>query len=129
MSEITIMRDIQVAATTAGHRLFRNNVGMGWTGKHIMFSRPMSVQVMPGDVLVRHARPLHAGLCEGSSDLIGWTNICISDNMVGKNIAIFTAVECKTPFGKKSDQQKAFIDSVNGSGGIGKFATKVEDLL
>ena len=110
------MRDIQVEATTAGHRLFRNNVGMGWTGKHIMFSRPMSVQVMPGDVLVRHARPLHAGLCEGSSDLIGFSNR-----------GLFMAVEVKTPIGRLTDKQTDFISTVKSFGGISGCCRSISD--
>jgi len=53
MSEADLMRDIQVALSKAGHRVFRNNIGLCMTseGTYIKY-----------------------GVCNpGGSDLIGWT--------------------------------------------------------
>ena len=52
MTEADIMRQIQLAATKLGARLFRNNVGMATTNT--------------GSVI-------RFGLAVGSADLIGWT--------------------------------------------------------
>jgi hypothetical protein len=41
--------------------------------------------------------------------------------MVGKRIAVFTAVEVKTKTGRVSDEQKRFIKNVNDAGGIAKI--------
>lgn len=51
MSESTIMRSIQIAASNEGHRLFRNTVGV---------------------LQDRNGKYVRYGLCPGSSDLIGW---------------------------------------------------------
>ena len=88
---------------------------MGWQGR--------SKQTPQGDRLIVEPRPLHAGLCKGSSDLIGWTPIEITPEMVGKKLAIFTAVEVKKPGGRVSKEQLNFMRRVNEDGGIAGIAT------
>jgi hypothetical protein len=87
-------------------RLFRNNIGVCKT---------------------EHTTIVY-GLCPGSSDLIGWTSTEITADMIGKKIAIFTALEVKTETGKISDDQKIFLENVKNSGGIAKICRKLEDL-
>lgn len=129
MKESTLLREIMLAMTKLGNRVFRNNVGMGWTGKTSGPAKTLStVTINPGDILIRKARPFHAGLCKGSSDLIGWTSIQITPDMVGNSAAIFTAYELKTPKVRVTREQQNFIDAVNNSGGIGKVIRKLEDL-
>lgn len=70
----------------------------------------------PGDVLIRKARPIHAGLCVGSSDLIGW----------GKT-GLFTAIEVKTERGRVTPEQQNFIDAVKRAGGIGAIVRNLEE--
>lgn len=128
MSESIIMKQIQIAYSKLGGRLFRNNVAQAWTGKVSIIKSRCSVALESGDVVIRHARPLHAGLCVGSSDLIGWTPQTITAEMVGKTLAVFTAVETKTAKGKLSEEQQAFLNVVQKSGGIGIIARSVEDI-
>jgi len=116
MTEIDLLRQLQLKASNLGHRLFRNNSGVGWAGQQVRVNRPQMVMMHPGDVLVRSARALHAGLSPGSSDLIGLTN-------QGR----FLAVECKSDRGKPTPGQESFIDMVNRLGGIGIVARSVED--
>jgi hypothetical protein len=73
-------------------------------------------------VLIHDARPLHAGLCEGSSDLIGWTPVTITPDMVGTTIAVFTAVEVKTGRVRVTEAQTRFLDAVTAAGGIARVA-------
>ena len=63
MSERAIQNEVLLALADLGITGWRNNVGTGWAGK--------ASKRDDGSVLVRDARPLHAGLCKGSSDLIG----------------------------------------------------------
>lgn len=91
-------------------RVFRNNTGLGWVGKAQRFP--------DGSVLINNARPLHAGLCEGSSDLIGWHTIEITPAMVGRRVALFVALEAKTGAGRLTKEQRAFIAAVDRAGGV-----------
>lgn len=101
-------------------RIFRNNVGTGWQGEC----------TRKGDLLIiRNPRPLHAGLCEGSSDLIGWTTVEITPDMVGRKMAIFTALEVKAPRGRISPEQRNFLEQVHRSGGIARIAHSAEEAI
>lgn len=111
-AETNITNAIMLALPPAT-RAFRNNVGMGWTGKAI---RKGSL------IIIENPRPLHAGLCEGSSDLIGWTTMQITPDMVGHRVAVFTALEVKTATGRPSNEQLNFIQRVRDAGGIAGIA-------
>ena len=69
-----------------------------------------------------------------SSDLIGIKPILITQEMVGRVIGQFMAVECKpTSFvARESDKryvaQRNFIEWVNKHGGTGMFAQDVSDV-
>jgi hypothetical protein len=128
MAESKIQREIQLAAPKLGARLFRNNVALGWVGKSTRFKKVEQITVRPGDVVVRCARPLHAGLCVGSSDLIGWVPITITAEMVGRTVAVFSGVEVKTTDTHATEDQSAFIDVICKAGGIGLVARSVSDL-
>lgn len=101
-------------------RVFRNNVGLGWAGK--------AIRCKDGSVLINNARPLHAGLCEGSSDLIGWHSIEIKPEHVGQRVALFVALEAKTGVGRLTPEQRAFIAAVHRAGGVAGEARSVEQV-
>jgi len=103
-------------------RLFRNNIGNAWIGKSVKFTQRQNVTVNPGDVLVQQGRFFNAGLCVGSSDLIGLKSVVVTPDMIGKKIAVFTAIEAKTKTGKPSTEQVNFINMVNSLGGIAFIA-------
>lgn len=92
---------------------------MGWTGSHN--------RTKEGSILIRDARPLHAGLTKGSSDLIGWTTREITPDMVGQKVAVFTAIEVKTEKGRATAEQLNFIAQVRKSGGIAGIARSPEE--
>lgn len=124
MSETNVLRSILKSCSRGAARLFRNNVAMAWvgTGKPVRVSRECSVRMYPGDILLRQARPLHAGLCEGSADLIGWRSVVVTQDMVGKQVALFAAIECKDIGGRTSAAQKNFLAAVNLAGGLSGVA-------
>jgi len=68
------------------------------------------------------------GLCSGSSDLIGWKPKVILPEMVGKTVAVFTAIEVKSPHGILSKEQEAFLNAVREAGGIGFEVRSINDL-
>lgn len=119
MSEIKIMHQIQLAASKIGARLFRNNVGLAYAGRQVIkFSKPITIQALPGDILIRSGHAIKFGLIEGSSDLIGWTKD-----------GEFLAIEVKTDTGILTEEQLSFVDAVNSSGGIGIIAKSPDDLI
>lgn len=120
VKETRIQAKILIEASKLGARLFRNNVAKGWIGKH--------KKTLNGSILIEDPRRLNSGLCVGSSDLIGWTPIEITEDMLGKKIAVFTAVEVKTATGKVSDDQRRFLRAVEASGGLALVGRSAEDV-
>lgn len=120
-AETSLMQKIQVKASQLGWRLFRNNIGVGWTGKPVPIKGTHHV-------LLQNAQRIRFGLAVGSADLIGWKPIKITGDMVGQTIAQFVAREVKTQRGYASEQQINFILSVNNAGGDGLIITSVENL-
>jgi hypothetical protein len=116
--EKNIQNDIRLNVTD-NVRTFRNNVGIGWTGD--------AQRTKAGDTIIKDARPLHAGLCKGSSDLIGWVTVEITPDMVGKKIAVFLALEVKATKGRPTKEQRSFIHTVVNSGGIAGIVRSSED--
>lgn len=99
-------------------RIFRNNTGTGWQGKPIWKGKELTLQ---------NARPLNAGLCIGSSDLIGWKTVVVTPEMVGKKVAIFTALEGKTGKTSTSKEQSLFLKAVQKAGGIAAIIRTEQD--
>lgn len=122
MTESNVQREAQLELAKHGIKTFRNNVGLGWIGKMVRKNPD-------GSVLLANARPLHAGLCKGSTDLIGWKSVVITQEMVGQRVAIFAAPEAKSATGRLSEDQKQFIKVVQQDGGIsGPFRSMLEAL-
>lgn len=106
MAERDIQARIMMAISKAGGRAFRNNSGVGWAGKSQRIKKPTKVMLMPGDVVVRQARPLRAGLGTGSPDLIGWTPD-----------GVFLGIEVKTSKGRATEAQQNWHALINSFGG------------
>lgn len=111
-----------------GVRLFRNNTGTAWQGNgSFTATKAETVNVQKGDVVIRQGRIIHFGLCKGSSDLIGFKSVTVTPEMVGQNIAVFTAAEIKTKTGRATPEQIAFVETVNRFGGIGIIARSEDE--
>lgn len=124
MSESDITNPLLVAASRLGCRLWRQNTGRGWVGE--MARGPGHFILGPGDVVIRKARPLIAGLCVGSSDTIGLRPVTITPDMVGQTIAQFVALEIKTENVRLTKEQRGFLAMVRSLGGIGEEVRSVE---
>lgn len=116
------------AVNEAGGIVFRQNVGMGWQGDVTVIKKACAVQLHAGDVVIRRARPLHAGLIKGSSDLIGWRSIPVSSLPPDAVIAQFVAVEVKTNTGESSPEQRHFVRMVQQAGGLAGVARSPDDV-
>lgn len=127
--ESTIMKACAKAVSSESCKIFRNNVGKGWIGKSKYINYEGQYFCKRGDVIIRNARRFESGLCEGSSDLIGWRSVEITPDMVGKKIAVFTAIETKTACGKASKPQERFLNAVKIMGGFAGVARSEKDAL
>lgn len=92
-------------------RLFRINAGAGYVGEIVRRLRDR--------IVLRNPRVLHAAP-EGWPDLCGWTETEITPEMVGQHVAVFTAVEVKTPGVRLASRQLAFLQLVRRMGGIAR---------
>ena len=110
-AETDLLRAIMLAHGCGNTRLFRNNCG-AW--------RDLEGRWVKYGV----ARP-------GGSDLIGWHSVCITPQMVGRLMALFTAIEIKTVDGRTSPKrlkaQRQFIAAVNDAGGLAGMVRSVEE--
>lgn len=127
MSDAPFLNRLLLACSRGPVRLFRNNVGQGWVGRSTRISRAGPVVLEPGDVVVRKARPLHAGLVGGSGDLIGWRTVEVTPEMVGQRVAVFVSIEAKEGTGRLSPEQRTWLEQVQGAGGLAAEVRSVED--
>ena len=105
-SEQTIQQRIRLQCSRDQVRLHRNNTGT---------------------LRDQHGRPVSFGLAKGSSDLIGWKTVTVTEDMIGQQVAVFTSIEVKSPTGRLRPEQQQWIDTVQAAGGIAGVARSVED--
>lgn len=117
----------QIVASQLGARLWRMSVGLAWMGDARKFDRSCTVNVDPGDVLIRKARPFKSGV-EGMSDGIGFMPVKVTSDMVGQTVAVYLAVEDKTGSGRATKEQSAFIRMVRSFGGLAGVARNDADV-
>lgn len=128
MTESTIQADIRLAlGSRPDTRIWRNNVAQGVMGDVRWYRQPTTVRVLPGDALVRHARVLHAGLAEGSPDLIGLRTVTITPEMVGRTVSLFVGVEVKSSAGRQTVEQRSFLAMLEQRGALAGIARSVDD--
>jgi hypothetical protein len=122
-SEHEIQQRVLLAHGSGPVRLFRNNVGTGWAGQATRVTagnlQAIAHTLRPGDVVIRGGRPLHAGLCVGSSDLIGYRRV--------DGVAQFVALEVKSATGRPTPEQTRFLDHISSAGGCAAVIRSVED--
>ncbi len=112
MSESTPLRAILFGLSAFGARLFRNNVGVArYTDS------------------AGHTHRVVYGLCPGSSDLVGWHPITIKPEDVGRQVAVFVAIEVKMPSRTASQKQSRFIRAVRKAGGFAGVARNLDEAL
>lgn len=122
-SESRVQSLVRLAAANQGHKLLRNNSGAATdaTGRVIRYG------------LGHDSAALNK--VYKSPDLIGWTRVTITPDMVGKTLAVFTAVECKggdfkgAPRNDRERAQAAFLQDVSNAGGLACFAASEDDYL
>ena len=128
MSERELINQVLLLFSQSGDRIFRQNTGTGWAGKFIKHPMPTTIKINPEDVVIKNARPLRAGLCLGSSDLIGWRKKLITAEDLGKTYAIFTALEVKYGSTATPPDHKRFIETVKQAGGYAAIIRSLDEV-
>jgi len=121
VTEQSLRKRVQVAVSAIGARLFRNNTGTAWAGDRVLR--------VGTNVTLYNARPFHGGLVKGGSDLIGWTPVRITAEDVGRDVAVFTAIELKIGRLKTTPDQDRFLQAVAAAGGIAAVARSPEEAV
>lgn len=105
--ETNLMNTIRLALSGMGVLAFRNNVGAHKTD---------------AGHFVRY------GVGEkGGSDIIGCVPVVITPDMVGRTVAVFTAMEVKTKTGRATQPQLNFIAAIKKAGGIAGIVRSPDD--
>ena len=110
MTEKELLAYARIEATKNGGRLWRNQSGMAWQGE--ILSKSNNV------LHLKNPRLLKSGLTNGASDLIGYLPLRITEEHLGKTIAVFWANEIKTKNDNLSKEQLNFLYFISESGGI-----------
>lgn len=113
-------REIQakhLKSLPANKRLFPINAGMGWVGN--------IARKTEREIIIMNPRPLHAAPV-GWPDLCGWETVEITQEMVGRKIAIFCAEEIKAGGDRLTEPQKKFRHTLESMGGIYRIITGSE---
>lgn len=124
MKESNIQALVLMKASEIGCRMFRVNVGQAWTGNKIYRKGR--------DVFITDARPFKVGVPNGFHDIVGLTPVVITQEMVGRTVAVFTTGEIKTKTGQASKEQLNFRDLVleyGGISGVVRSPEEFEDLV
>lgn len=130
MNEADIQREVMMELSRMGAVVWRNNTGayVGWDTVRKCLAMLRQGRIAACIKYLKSLYPIKGGLCVGSSDLIGFTQVEITSNMVGQTVSVFVAVEVKSSTGKLSKDQKNFLNTVNANGGIGFVARRKEDV-
>lgn len=127
-SDTSFLNSLLLACSRGASRLFRNSNGVGWVGKSWRCPKDgTNVVLQEGDVVVRKARALHAGLQAGSGDLIGWRSFVIQPEDVGRRVAQFVSFEAKEGAGQMRANQRTWREEVEKAGGIAVEVRSIED--
>lgn len=119
MTEIDIQNTIRLNLSRDDVRLFRNAVGVGWSGT-------LMHKGIEG-VYLKGARAQTYGLGTGSPDLVGWRSIVITPDMVGKRVAVFVGLEVKGPRGRVTFDQQNWQSILRRNGAITAIVRNVEE--
>jgi len=105
--ESTLLNHLLVRCSALGARLWRNNCGQ---------------------LQDRHGRWIRYGVANpGGSDLIGYLPVIITPEMVGRELAVFVAIEAKSADGRLRPEQQQFLKVVQAHGAIACVARSLAD--
>lgn len=108
MKESNVQALARIEASKLGATTFRNNVGATYDSKGNFIRYGVGGK--------------------GGSDTIGFVPVTITPDMVGREVAIFMAIEFKTETGRVRPEQQDFIDFIKSKGGVAGIARSPDDV-
>lgn len=145
-TETQTQREIWLALGT-DCRLFRVNTGRGYISnasdrpkrlsandRGTAYINGKTIQLKAGDVIIHKGRPVALGMAfadgspvVGTTDLIGYTIVKITPDMVGKSLPVYTAVDAKQEGGGRvSKDQQNYVEQINRVNGIAGIADSAQ---
>jgi hypothetical protein len=123
VTEAELQAEIRLAVGKVPHsRLFRNATGDAWSGE--------VVRRTPQSVTLSSPRYIKMGLVPGSADLIGFTTVTVTPEMVGTKVAVFTSGEVKPKRSARFQPgQENWRDAIQAAGGFADILYSVDDAL
>ena len=100
--------------------LFRNDNGFAVMGGEVRRNDDGTADVIGG-----RWRPY--GLEKGSADLVGWTPVIVTHDLIGQKLAVFTSIEDKSEHDEIREDQYQWARRVREDGGIAKIIRTVGD--
>lgn len=130
MRESVILSAIRDKCSRGLARLWRNNVGKG-----VMIAHPhaqtrqaiISACIALAEERGGSGARITYGLHVGSGDLIGYRVVTVTQEMVGRRVAVFTSAEVKNERGRESPEQVAWREHIASVGGLAFVARSVEE--
>ncbi len=124
MKHGALVQQVLIHVSRLGWRMFKNAVGSAWHG---YVTEEYMISNKKGDhkvIELHKAYKINYGLQPGSSNLVGYRTVKIRPEDVGKRLAQFCAVECKTgQYALVTEEQRNFLSQVQKAGGYAAIAT------
>lgn len=118
--EHELQKRIAVTCNNSDTRLWRIDNGSAWHGRVTKSPDGRSGVIF-------NPRRFKYGPGVGFPDLFGFTMVEITEEMVGCELPVFTAIEVKTDKGRASNEQKNFIQMVKDHNGIAGIARNIDE--
>jgi len=128
MIEQDIQKEIQLGISSLNiGTSFRINVGIGWTGNKITKNSNGSITIMnprPFATFGSQTKNL-----KGFSDLLVVVPVIVTQDMIGKKLAMACFIEVKTQTGKPTQEQVNFLRQMSDLGCPSGVARSFEDVV
>lgn len=120
MREADIQSAVLIALSEQGHYCLRVNSGQFWGGEVMSHDGSM--------LLLKHPTKIQ-GAVKGTADIVGCVQVVVTPQMVGKTVAVFTAIEVKQPGEKAKPHQENYLALMRSRGAIAGIATSSDEAL
>ncbi|SRR6266496_3462549 len=115
-----VLRREYILGLKPNQRRFFIDAGYAWKADKkntVWVKTPKMVQLNPGDMVLRHPQKFNGGP-EGWFDAVGWDEVVITPDMVGKTVAVFCGDELKSKNDRLRPLQRLLGQVLKSMGGV-----------